>query len=257
MSKSQNPTKEVIPIMKKRIYRRMPVNDFQPCCEPEHCGLLRAQVQHARNCEGFGTSATVALSLGWCDHDPCLQPPAAGPMTTGCAISSARSATPTCSNTSAFRAPRPPVGFTVGLVPSFPPRLSPWTRRSFKASSSHSGDESGSSWPSSDWPSSSCGCPVFVSTRNVSPTEEPNTRSWQPSLLSRRPCLWLSPCAYCDSRRLASTPGATWPTTARSMIGRAAIPPSPAKRRTKCTLAVVIKSLPILLPAVRAPEVLG
>jgi transposase len=30
MSKSQNPTKEVIPIMKKRIYRRMPVNDFQP-----------------------------------------------------------------------------------------------------------------------------------------------------------------------------------------------------------------------------------
>jgi transposase len=29
MSKSQNPTKEVIP-MKKRIYRRMPVNDFQP-----------------------------------------------------------------------------------------------------------------------------------------------------------------------------------------------------------------------------------
>jgi transposase len=29
MSKSQNPTKEVIPIMKKRIYRRMPVNDFQ------------------------------------------------------------------------------------------------------------------------------------------------------------------------------------------------------------------------------------
>jgi hypothetical protein len=30
MSKSQNPTKEVIPIMKKRIHRRMPVNDFQP-----------------------------------------------------------------------------------------------------------------------------------------------------------------------------------------------------------------------------------
>jgi hypothetical protein len=30
MSKSENPTKEVIPIMKKRIYRRMPVNDFQP-----------------------------------------------------------------------------------------------------------------------------------------------------------------------------------------------------------------------------------
>ena len=30
MSKSQNPTKEVIPIMKKRIYRRMPVNDFHP-----------------------------------------------------------------------------------------------------------------------------------------------------------------------------------------------------------------------------------
>jgi len=30
MSKSQNPTKEVVPIMKKRIYRRMPVNDFQP-----------------------------------------------------------------------------------------------------------------------------------------------------------------------------------------------------------------------------------
>ncbi len=30
MSKSQNPTKGVIPIMKKRIYRRMPVNDFQP-----------------------------------------------------------------------------------------------------------------------------------------------------------------------------------------------------------------------------------
>jgi transposase len=30
MSKSQNPTKEVIPIMKKRIYRRMPVNDFRP-----------------------------------------------------------------------------------------------------------------------------------------------------------------------------------------------------------------------------------
>src|ERR1017187_9247937 len=30
MSKSQNPTKEVIPIMKKRVYRRMPVNDFQP-----------------------------------------------------------------------------------------------------------------------------------------------------------------------------------------------------------------------------------
>jgi transposase len=30
MSKSQNPTKEVIPIMKKRIYRRMSVNDFQP-----------------------------------------------------------------------------------------------------------------------------------------------------------------------------------------------------------------------------------
>ena len=30
MSKSQNPTKEVIPIMRKRIYRRMPVNDFQP-----------------------------------------------------------------------------------------------------------------------------------------------------------------------------------------------------------------------------------
>jgi hypothetical protein len=30
VSKSKNPTKEVIPIMKKRIYRRMPVNDFQP-----------------------------------------------------------------------------------------------------------------------------------------------------------------------------------------------------------------------------------
>jgi hypothetical protein len=30
MSKSEDPTKEVIPIMKKRIYRRMPVNDFQP-----------------------------------------------------------------------------------------------------------------------------------------------------------------------------------------------------------------------------------
>jgi transposase len=30
MSKSQNSTKEVIPIVKKRIYRRMPVNDFQP-----------------------------------------------------------------------------------------------------------------------------------------------------------------------------------------------------------------------------------
>jgi hypothetical protein len=30
MSKSLNPTKEVIPIMKKRIYRRMPVNDFHP-----------------------------------------------------------------------------------------------------------------------------------------------------------------------------------------------------------------------------------
>ena len=30
MSKSENSTKEVIPIMKKRIYRRMPVNDFQP-----------------------------------------------------------------------------------------------------------------------------------------------------------------------------------------------------------------------------------
>ena len=30
MSKSQNSMKEVIPIMKKRIYRRMPVNDFQP-----------------------------------------------------------------------------------------------------------------------------------------------------------------------------------------------------------------------------------
>jgi transposase len=30
MSCVSNPTKEVIPIMKKRIYRRMPVNDFQP-----------------------------------------------------------------------------------------------------------------------------------------------------------------------------------------------------------------------------------
>ncbi len=30
MSKSLNPTKEVIPIMKKRIYRKMAVNDFQP-----------------------------------------------------------------------------------------------------------------------------------------------------------------------------------------------------------------------------------
>jgi len=30
MSCLANPTKEVIPIMKKRIYRRMPVNDFQP-----------------------------------------------------------------------------------------------------------------------------------------------------------------------------------------------------------------------------------
>jgi hypothetical protein len=30
MSKSQNPTKEVIPIMKMRIYRRTSVNDFQP-----------------------------------------------------------------------------------------------------------------------------------------------------------------------------------------------------------------------------------
>ena len=29
MSKSENPTKEVIP-MKKRIYRKMSVNDFQP-----------------------------------------------------------------------------------------------------------------------------------------------------------------------------------------------------------------------------------
>ena len=30
MSCLENPTKEVIPIMRKRIYRRMPVNDFQP-----------------------------------------------------------------------------------------------------------------------------------------------------------------------------------------------------------------------------------
>jgi hypothetical protein len=30
MSKSQNPTKEVIPILKKRFYRRTTVNDFQP-----------------------------------------------------------------------------------------------------------------------------------------------------------------------------------------------------------------------------------
>ncbi len=30
MSELENPTKEVIPIMKKRIYRRMPVNDFHP-----------------------------------------------------------------------------------------------------------------------------------------------------------------------------------------------------------------------------------
>ena len=30
MSKSENSTKEVIPVMKKRIDRKMPVNGFQP-----------------------------------------------------------------------------------------------------------------------------------------------------------------------------------------------------------------------------------
>jgi len=62
MSKSQNPTKEVIPIMKKRIYRRMPVNDFQP--ETVSLADLRGKLVFAIDVAKVDMVAAVAAADG-------------------------------------------------------------------------------------------------------------------------------------------------------------------------------------------------
>ena len=77
MSKSQNPTKEVIPIMKKRIYRRMPVNDFQP--ETISLADLGGKLVFAIDVAKVDMVAAVAAADGRVLHTICWKAPDQNP----------------------------------------------------------------------------------------------------------------------------------------------------------------------------------
>ena len=73
MSKSKNSTKEVIPIMKKRIYRRMPVNDFQP--ETISHAELDGKLVFAIDVAKVDMVAAVAAADGQVLHTICWKAP--------------------------------------------------------------------------------------------------------------------------------------------------------------------------------------
>ena len=77
MSKSQNPTKEVIPIMKKRIYRRIPVNDFQP--ETVSHADLGGKLVFAIDVAKVDMVAAVAAADGRVLHTICWKAPDQNP----------------------------------------------------------------------------------------------------------------------------------------------------------------------------------
>jgi transposase len=77
MSQSNNPTKEVIPIMKKRIYRRMPVNNFQP--ETVSLADLGGKLIFAIDVAKVDMVAAVAAADGHALHTICWKAPDQNP----------------------------------------------------------------------------------------------------------------------------------------------------------------------------------